>query len=37
MLLLACSFELIDRKEMRDLKTQPDPLSFVFFLVFEVK
>lgn len=34
---LACSFELIDRKEMRDLKTQPDPVSVVFLLVYEVK
>lgn len=33
MLLLACSFELIDRIGMRDLKTQPNPLSFVFLLV----
>lgn len=34
---LPCSFELIDRKEMRELKTQPDHVSFVFLLVYEVK
>lgn len=34
---LACSFQLIDRKEMHDLKTQLDPVSFVFLLVYEVR
>lgn len=36
--LLACSFELMDGKEMCDLKTQPDPnavcFSFLLFLFF---
>lgn len=32
--LLTCSFELIDRKEMCDLKTQPDSVPCEFFFLF---